>query len=303
MIYEKMNDCFASMIEKVNSALDESDLYDIFDQLSSISGPTLVTGSGGSSIVAVFLAKVLQRKNGIIADFCSCRDIVYRPLDGYENVIAVSYSGSNLGIKLSFDNDLNHYLFTGNPRPGVQNIVYTMPAERSYVSVNATIIPLCILFLYYMDDKELMMEILRSETDTVSDNTQYEVLSGYETQTAAALLESSIIEAGIGTCIVHDKYNYCHGRINITKRSKADMILFVSDNQLDDTLLDVLSQYYDRILLLQRRYKDDLANDFYFSVLSLKLVRNIAETLQIDISDMKEVPDNDRLYLFDETVK
>ncbi|MBR4462352.1 MAG: hypothetical protein IKS51_07220 [Erysipelotrichaceae bacterium] len=303
MIYDRMNDCFHSMAEKVSYALDHSDLQKIFDILSEIDGPTLVTGSGGSSIVATYLAETLQKKNGIIADFRSCRDIAYMPLDGYKNVIAVSYSGSNLGVKLSFNNDLNHYLFTGNPRQDVRNIVYTMPEEISYVSINATIIPLSILFLYCNNDRQLLDKILQSDISLSSDNTQYEVLSGYETRTAAALLESSIIEAGIGTCIVHDKYNYCHGRINITKRSKADMILFTSHNELDDTLYDVISHYYDRILLFERRYEDDLINDFYLSVLSLKLIRNIAETIQIDISDMKEVPDNDRLYLFDRTVK
>ncbi|MBQ6560541.1 MAG: hypothetical protein IJL85_06920 [Erysipelotrichaceae bacterium] len=302
MTYDKMNDCFATMIEKVNYALEKSDLSAIFEQLSRIDGPTLVTGSGGSSIVAIYLAKVLQKKNGIIADFCPCRDIAYRPLDGYKNIIAVSYSGNNLGVKLSFNNGLNHYLFTGNPRQDVHNIVYTMPVEHSYVSINATIIPLSILFLYYLDDKELLEKLLQSDISYTSENTQYEVLSGYETQTAATLLESSIIEAGIGTCIVHDKYNYCHGRINITRRSQADMILFTSHNELDDTIQNVVSRYYERIFLFERKYDDDLINDFYLSALSLKLVRNIAETIHVDLSDMKELPENDQLYLFNQSV-
>ncbi len=303
MIYDKMKDCFAQMNEKVGQALQDSDLSDIFQCLSEIDGPTLVTGSGGSSIVAVFLAKVLREKNGIIADFHFCRDLTYMPLNGYRNVIAVSYSGNNLGVRLSFDNDLNHYLFTGHPLPDVHNIVYSMPAERSYVSINATIIPLSILFLYYRNDERLLKELLDCDTKITSSNSQFEVLSGYEAQTAAILLESSIIEAGIGTCIVHDKYNYCHGRINITKRSAADMILFSSGSDLDQRLREVLSDKYEKIIIFDQKYDDRLINDFYLSILSLKLTRNIAETAEIDLADMQELPDNDRLYLFDQSVK
>ena len=291
------------MNEKVGQALQDSDLSDIFQRLSEIDGPTLVTGSGGSSIVAVFLAKVLREKNGIIADFHFCRDLTYMPLNGYRNVIAVSYSGNNLGVRLSFDNDLNHYLFTGHPLPDVHNIVYSMPVEHSYVSINATIIPLSILFLYYQNDERLLKELLDCDTKITSSNSQFEVLSGYETQTAATLLESSIIEAGIGTCIVHDKYNYCHGRINITKRSAADMILFSSGSDLDQRLWEVLSDKYEKMIIFDEKYDDRLINDFYLSILSLKLTRNIAETAQIDLADMQELPDNDRLYLFDQSVK
>ena len=185
----------------------------------------------------------------------------------------------------------------------MHNIVYTMPEERSYVSVNATIIPLSILLLYYRNDQKLLYELLNAETTVNSANNQYEIFSGYETQTAATLLESSITEAGIGTCVVHDKYNYCHGRINITKRSDSDMILFASDNELDHTLQIVLSDKYRKMIIFDQKYDDRLINDFYLSVLSLKLVRNIAETVQIDISDMQELPDNDRLYLFDRFIK
>ena len=63
MNYDKMKDCFASMQEKVDYALDHSDLNSIFDTLGSIDGPTIVSGSGGSYIVATFLSKILEKKN------------------------------------------------------------------------------------------------------------------------------------------------------------------------------------------------------------------------------------------------
>ena len=303
MQYDKMKDCFAAMQEKTDYALHHTDLPAVFDVLNSIKGPTIITGSGGSYIVAIYLSKVLAKKNGIITVCRSPRDIPYMSLEAFENIITVSYSGNNLGVRLSFANDLNHYLFTGNAREETNNIVYQMPAEHSYVSVNATVIPLSILFLYYRDDRDLLKQILAAETGFRSNNHQYEVFSGFETLTASTLLESSIIEAGFGTCIIHDKYNYCHGRMNIIKNTDADMILFDSGNELDQTLEEHLSYYYKNIFLFERKYEDDLIDDFYQAILSLKLVRNIGEELQIDISDMKELPDNDSLYLFDGTVK
>ena len=173
-----------------------------------------------------------------------------------------------------------------------------MPAEYSYVSISATIIPLMILLLYYCDNQKLIDEILDSETDLVSANDHFEVMSGYETSTAATMLESSIVESGMGSCVLHDKYNYCHGRINITKSVSSDLIFFKMDKQLDDVLCETLPRYYRKILSIERKYEDDVINDAYASLIALKFIRNIARIKGVDISDMKEVEDNDVFYRF-----
>lgn len=298
MNYDRMEDCFKTLKDKVSYALDRTNLDRVFDQLDSIEGPTLVCGVGGSSIVASFLAKVLREKKHIIATFVYPRDLRYMDLQGYRNVIAVSYSGSNIGVDAILDLPLNRYLLTGNPRERVSNIIYRMPAEYSYVSISATVIPLMILLLYYRNDASLINEILDSETELVSDSDHYEVMSGYETSTAATLFESSIIESGMGTCVLHDKYNYCHGRINITKPVSSDLLFFRMDNELDDVLYETLQKYYKKILSIERKYEDDVINDAYASIVALKFIRNIARLKGVDISDMKEVPDNDVFYRF-----
>ncbi len=298
MNYDRMEDCFASLKDKVSYALKHTDLQSVFEQLDAIEGPTLVSGVGGSSIVASFLAKVLREKKHIIATFAYPRDLCYMDLKAYQNVIAVSYSGNNIGVDAILHLPLNRYLLTGSPREDLNNIVYTMPLERSYVSVSATVIPLMILLLYYMNDTQLIEEILDSETGLVSDNDHYEVMSGYETSTAATLFESSIIESGMGSCVLHDKYNYCHGRINITKSVSSDLVFFRMNSELDDVLYETLQKYYKKILLIERRYEDDVINDAYASIIALKFIRNIARLKGVDISDMKELPDNDVLYRF-----
>jgi hypothetical protein len=298
MIYDKMKDCFDTLEEKVFHAISHSDLKVFFDKLDSIEGPTLVCGVGGSSIVAVFLAKVLREKKHIITDFVFPRDLAYMDLTPYGNVIAVSYSGSKPGVEVCLQTNLKKYLLTGTPRPEFENIVYQMPKEVSYVSVSATIAPLTLILLWYLNDPDLVQKILRRDVVSDSDTLHYEVMSGYESVTAATLLESSIIEGGFGTCVVHDKYNYCHGRINITRRLKSDLIFFRTDSELDEMLKRYLSAHYDHIICLDSGYEDTIVNDYALSVLSLKLVSKIAENKGIDISDMNELPDNDVFYQY-----
>ena len=303
MKYDKMEECFNSLNDKVRYSIENSDLDSIFTTLSSIKGPTLICGVGGSAIVGTYLTKVLREKNHILTTFVYPRDLLYMDLNTYENVIAVSYSGNNIGVDVIYDLPLNKYLFTGNIRDNVTNIVYKMLPEMSYVSIAATIVPLTLITLYYRNDTSLIEEILSTQTNLTSSNDHFEILTGYETITASTLLESSLVESGMATCLVHEKYNYCHGRINITRVLDSDLIFFKMDNELEDEMYNTLKKYYRNILLIDRKYEDDIINDYYASVLSLKLIRNIANSKNYDISDMKELVDNDVLYRFNGKMK
>ena len=296
--YDKMDDCFDSMKEKIEAALRDTDLDEVFRKLDEIEGPTLVTGVGGSSVVGRFLAKVLREKRHLLCTFVYPRDLTRMDLTPYENVIAVSYSGTNIGVDVIFDTKLNRYLFTGHPRSGCENIIYTMPQERSYVSVNATIIPMTVLLLYYCDDHRLPEGILEEEIGSESDADVYEIMSGYETLTAASLLESCFTESGMAASVVHDKYDFCHGRINLSRKGNSELIFFKMKSELDDLLYRQLKERYGRIITIERKFDDDVVDDYRASVMGLKLIRQIARNKGVDISDMKELPDNDVLYLY-----
>jgi hypothetical protein len=298
-----MNDCFASLGDKIDYALEHSNLEEIFRRFDELNGTTLISGVGGSAIVGTYLAKVLREKRHIIATFAYPRDLICMDVSGYENIIAVSYSGNNIGVDVLKDLPLKKYLFTGNPKSGFENIVYRMLPEISYVSISATMVPLSIIALYYRNDPELIKTIISKETTISSDNDHYEVMSGYETLTATTLIESSLVESGMATCLLHEKYNYCHGRVNITKVLNSDLIFFKSNSELDDTLYNTLSRYYKNIIRIERNYEDDVINDFYCCLIGLKLIRNIALRKDCDISDMKEIPDNDVLYRFNGKMK
>ena len=298
MNYDKMNDCFASLKDKVEYAVANTDLDLFFRKLDEIEGPTLVCGVGGSSVVASFLAKVLREKKHIVSTFAFPRDLKYMDLTPYRNVISVSYSGNNIGAEVMFQTDLKKYLLTGNERTDCDNIVYHMIREESYVSISATIVPLSLILLWYRNDPDIVREILNEEIQSDSDNSFYEVMSGYETSTASVMLESSITESGMAACVVHDKYNYCHGRINLSRHSDGDLIFFKMDNELDDLLYENLKNHFQKIITIRRKYEDDVINDYYATLISLKLIREIANNKGTDISDMKELADNDVFYRF-----
>ena len=297
-VYDKMHDCFDSMKDKIDKAIKDTDLQSLFKTLSSIKEPTLVTGVGGSSIVAMFLAKTLREKNKIIATFAYPRDMKYMNLDGYKNVISVSYSGANIGVDASFDNDLNKYLLTGNPRVGINNIVYKMPKENSYVSINATIVPLSLILLYYQNDINTIYEIINSNIQSDSNNNSYELIYGYESIAAATMLESSIIESGMGSIVLHEKYNYAHGRINITRNTNSDLIFFKSNNEYDEVLAKTLPSLYKKIITIDSKYDDIVVNDYYLALMGLKLVGAIADNKKVDISCPNELEQNDIFYLY-----
>lgn len=298
MIYDLMDDCFNSLNSKIQYAIDNTDLDDLFNKLSNIKEPTLVTGVGGSSVVGTFLAKVLREKNNIIATFVTSRDLKYMNLDGYKNIISVSYSGNNIGVDVALNNNLKHYLLTGNPKDNCVNMVYKSLPEASYVSISATLVPMSLLLLYYKNDLSLLNEILNKSIKTDSNATLYQVMAGYETVTASVLLESSISESGMAMCIVHDKYNYCHGRINITKVNNDELIVFDSKNEIDELIKSRLSKLFNKITIIDKYCDDLVINDFYSSIISMKYLHCVAHNKNIDFSNMKEIDCNDDFYLF-----
>ncbi|MCF0111522.1 MAG: hypothetical protein HUJ58_06455 [Erysipelotrichaceae bacterium] len=177
-------------------------------------------------------------------------------------------------------------------------MLYNMIKEDSYVSVSATLVPLSILLMYYQNDRQLLDEILDTDIRTTSNAQLYEVMTGYETSTASMMLESGMIEGGLAAIVLHDKYNFCHGRINLSKLQASDLIVFKANTEIETLYPKHLYPYYNNVIEIPFGYEDHIINDFYLSQLSLKLLRRIADNKHVDISDMKELPDNDFFYLF-----
>lgn len=296
-----MEENFMHLETRVLDSLEKSDLTKIKNILSSIKEPTLVSGVGGSSVVSLFLSKVLNTKNNIICENVTARDLIYRNLSSFKNIISCSYSGNNFGVTTSFDNSLNKYLLSRNLVPGVTNINYhNTDIEKSFISLASTLIPMSIVLSYYLDnDITIIKEILNSTYEFNFNNSKvYEVLSGYDTSAASKFIESTLTESGIAIPIVHDKYDYCHGRSTLSFHNDNNLIFLNTNCELDKLYDSILPTYYNSIIYLNKKYDDDIVNDYYFTYLSMYLCKLIAESNKQDLSIVSYSPLVKKLYPF-----
>lgn len=292
---------FIKLQERVLDSLEKTDLIKIKSILSSIKEPTLVSGVGGSAVVSLFLSKILSVKNNIICENVTARDLIYKNLTCFKNIMACSYSGNNYGVVSSFNNNLNKYLLSRKFKEGVMNINYSsIDIEESFISLSSTLIPMSILLAYYLDnDIDIIKEILNSTPEFhFSDSNIYEVLSGYETNTASKFIESTLTESGIGMPIVHDKYDYCHGRSTLSYNYNSNLILLNTNSELDELYNSITDNYYNSVIRLDRKYEDDIVNDYYFTYLSMLLCKQIADAKKKDLSIVDYSPLVKKLYYF-----
>ena len=299
---ENMHDNFRLLEDRVLDTLKKTDLERIREELIKIRGPVICTGVGGSSVVSEFASKVLNQKNGIVADSIEMRDLNYKNLDGYSSVLACSYSGNNYGVETAFRNNLDKYLLSTGNIPDIHNLTYKSDfhKEDSFISLAATLMPMSILLSYYLDgDNEKIKEILENSLNVDVDlESVYEIMSGYESSSAAKYMESTMTEAGIGVPIVHDKYSYCHGRSTMSHHNDHSLIMFNSGNELDQLLLDILGEYYNKIISIDSKYGDVILDDFYYTYMMMLLSKKIAEVSGNDLSRVRYSPATKILYKY-----
>lgn len=291
---------FEYLESRVKDALENTDLDNIRYQLKRITTPTLVTGVGGSNVVSDFTAKVLREKNRIIALNNEPRNLIYDNLSGFENVIACSYSGNNFGVDLAFRNDLKKYLLSNNSF-GDKDVTYlkyetTIPEERSFISLGATLIPISILLDYYSNGQNIDIKERTFNFDSSCDC--FEIFSGSDTSTTATYLESTLTESGIGIPIVHDKYGYCHGRSTLSTNYNNIAIYLNRNTELDKLLLEELKKYYKDIIVLESKEQDPIKADYDMLVESMYLTKYIAEQKQKDLSKVEYNPIVKKLYRY-----
>lgn len=337
---ENMDAIFFKLENRVLDSLSKTDLTKMKSILSSINEPTLVSGVGGSSVVSHFLSKVLREKNHIMSESITPRDLLYRDLACYKNIIACSYSGNNFGVETAFDNHLNKYLLSMHSSNQATNLTYKLSeVEHSFISLSSTLIPMSIALFYYCDDMDIIKEILSSKplfackhfkeiligydqsdekdiiTPTIdsnffseqlsswdplikTDSYIWEILSGYESSTAAKFLESTMVESGMLVPVVHDKYDYCHGRSTLSFNARGNLLFFDSNKELDKLLLEEIDPYYQLVVKINKKYDDEIINDYYFTYISMLLCRSFAKKQDIDLANVNYSPVVKKLYKY-----
>lgn len=297
-----MYDNFKLLEDRVLDTLEKSDLESIREALSKIGDSVICTGVGGSSVVSEFASKVLNQKNGVVSENVEMRDFNYKNLDSYSNVLACSYSGNNYGVDTAFRNDLKKYLLSTGVVDGVNNLRYlsSYPKEDSFISLGATLMPMSILLSYYLDgDNSVIEKILSEKMDfDVDDSDIYEIMSGYDSSSAAKYLESTMVESGIGIPIVHDKYSYCHGRSTLAHHNNHNLIMFNKGSELDRLLRSLLDDEYGKIIDVDSKFDDIVIDDFYFTYQMMLFTMKLAASKGEDLSRVKYSPVVKQLYRY-----
>lgn len=296
---KNMKDNFEKMEKRIFDTLYNTDLEKINYELRKIQEPILFSGVGGSSVVATYASKIINEKNKIISTCVEPRDLSYMNIKGYKNVCAVSYSGNNYGVDLTFNNELKHYLLASkrNEREGITNLTYkVLDKEKSFVSLAATLIPCSVMLNYYLDNnKERIIDLLDEyhfDFDTNCD--AYEIFSGHETSTASKYLESTMIESGIGIPVIHDKYSFCHGRSTLSTVYNNIAIYFNLNTDFDKLLIDELRKCYKDVIVIDTY--NSLLSEFLLLQQCMYLTKYIAEKNNKDISGVDYNPIVKKIY-------
>lgn len=279
----------------------------IIEKIKNIKGNTIIIGTGGSRVVAEFASSVLTAKNHIITNVVDSRDLKYLDLSLYKNIFITSYSGSNFGVKSCFDNNLKKYLLTHRVTKIDDEVLlsYEMEGEHSFISLNSSIIPMAILLKYYFNDKfdilieDIFNKVNKEEFLNITEE-YINIFYGIDTRTSATFLETTFAESGISAPLMHEKYSYCHGRSTINKKHKHQAIYLGNNNcDLDNSLKEVLEIQMTDYLVIDNLYDDPIVNDFYLTIVCIYLLRNIAASKSIDLSNIKYDKEAvKRLYYF-----
>ena len=298
---------FDLLKERVIDSLEYTDLEYIRSELIKLKEPTVFSGVGGSNVVSEFGAKVINLKNQIVSINREPRDFIYQN-NNFKNVVACSYSGNNYGVELSFSNDLNKYLLSNNSfdDSSVTYLKYntSIDEERSFISLGATLIPISILMDYYLNGKQNIISnsIEENVFDFNIENNIYEIFSGYDTSTASKYLESTMVESGIAIPIVHDKYDYCHGRSTLGINYNSSVIYFDRKTDFDKLMLEELKKYYNNIVVIESKYKDQILDDYQMLIQCMYLTKYIAETKEKDLSGVDYSPIVKKLYKYNDKI-
>ena len=297
---KNMKENFEKLERRVFESLYNSDLEKINYELSKISGPTLISGVGGSSVVSEYASKILAKKNHIITRSTEPRDFNYIDTTLYKNVVACSYSGNNYGVELAFSNNLKHYLLASkiNEREDIANLTYTcLDKEHSFISLAATLIPCSILLNYYLNGSYEIAENLDSFSFDFNPTCDaFEIFTGIDTSSASKYLESTMVESGIGIPIIHDKYSYCHGRSTTSTVYNNIAIYLNTNTELDKLYLEELPKYYKDVVVIDSY--NSLMGEYITLVKCMYLTKYIADAKEKDLSGVDYSPIVRKLYKY-----
>ena len=308
---------FDNLHSRVIDTLDNTDLERIRRELYQIKDNVICTGNGGSSVVSQFASQVLNYINHCVTINIDPRDLEFMYLTNFKNLLTCTYSGKNYGVETSFENDLNKHILSNGlvDRKDVKNLTYntSLPRERSFISLGATLMPMSVLLSYYLhgtekgcsNDNEVKSLIERifdtKKQKQETENIDFDVLSGFDTSVAAKFIESTFIEAALGNVVIHSKYDFCHGRTTLPFQRKKRTLIFLKTSftsGLGELELELAKELYDEIIVLESKFNDLIVDNYVLTLKAMYLAKNIAERQSKDLSKITYFPKVNSLYNF-----
>lgn len=294
----------------------------------------LFVGTGGSFAGAKFSSKIINNLYGSNTITLLPRNVYYRNNDNIDNVFLFTYSGTTndlfVGTSL-LDNDKKFIITKGEIQKVVtktniskKNIISyrtntNKGKERGFLSFEGALAPASLfLKLYFEKNSDEDLEVFiknsinywknyfeeyfkknkKSLKDFFKKGSCFNIFTGDFSESAAADLESKIIESGIFNCLIHEKKNFSHGRfINYEHLSDKKNIYFKSKSisTYEKRLLDYLQNDYN--IIIESRY-DGILCEYDLLVASQYFIYFISNLLDIDISKPSYSEDAMKIYFY-----
>ena len=101
-------------------------------------------------------------------------------------------------------------------------------------------------------------------------------------------MESTLVEANIVAPLMHKLYSYCHGRHTFNRNhDKKAILIGYNGSDLENVLIENFKYQMKEYIVLKSKFEDDIINDFYLTIQAVYLLRNIALSMNIDLSEIK----------------
>lgn len=315
---EKMEINFSKLEERLwqinNPVLGKyNDIGKMIYDLNKDGGATLIMATGGSKIVAYYLQMIIERlgTTGIICEVIEPRDYFYKTnKNKFSNLVVISASGNTNGIDYSFQNFKGHkYLLSEQPKIGNFNSVSwgtsLYDKEKSFISLATSLGPMSLLLdithslklnSFEVEKINQKNKILINKSLMKIKNTNmnfneislFQIISGYDTRVSSNVIESNIIESGLGSVVIHDKGSFCHGRSNLLYQYPNSAIIYLLHDlkQFDKLLLDSISSEYSNILIFDTIDLNENIywKEYYLSLLMYFLSKKISEDKKQDLT-------------------
>ena len=308
---------FDMMMPRLIDSINHLDVKHANSILRSIDANCICTGTGGSNTVSEFASIILEHCNGIIAVNKEPRDIFsMSSIRRYSYSLGITYGNNNYGINEAIKRfgyfNITPRLITNNSNSS-KDICYkgNLPNEHSFISLASTIIPMSILLNYFLNsDKNELLELvgklylnaskIEHDFNFNEEIPLFEIMTGDNTYVASKILESTIVEAGLGTPVNHEKYSYHHGRSTLAHLHKNSNLIYLinMETNIDNELLTELKDKYRNIIILESKENDYIIGEFYLALKSLFLCKSIAEQQKKDLSVVEYSPVVKKLYRY-----